>query len=47
MFNVNEMMEAIFLSPLQRAEKDGYINITGPEGKKKIEYVTSERHSEN
>lgn len=47
MINVNEMMEANSLSPLQRAEKDGYINITGPEGKKKIEYVTSERHSEN
>ena len=39
--------ESFFMSPLQRAQKDGYINITGPEGKQKIEYVTSERHTEN
>ena len=44
---VKNNAEAIALSPLQRAEKDGYVNITGPEGKRKIEYVTSERHSEN
>ena len=29
------------------AQKDGYINITGAEGKKKIEYITSEKHMEN
>ena len=44
---VKNNAEVIALSPLQRAEKDGYVNITGPEGKRKIEYVTSERHSEN
>lgn len=47
----NEMMKdnlsAMALTPLQRAQKDGYVNITGPEGKQKIEYITSERHSEN
>lgn len=32
---------------LERAIKDGYANITGPEGKKKITYVTSDNHSEN
>ena len=48
MFDINEMInESFFMSPLQRAQKDGYINITGPEGKQKIEYVTSERHTEN
>ena len=47
MINMNEFMDGVFLSPLQRAEKDGYIVITGPEGKRKIEYITSERHSEN
>ena len=49
--NLNAAAKAAFesalLTPLQRAEKDGYINITGPEGKRKIEYITSERHSEN
>lgn len=44
---INENAEAIVLTPLQRAQKDGYVNITGPEGKQKIEYITSERHSEN
>lgn len=28
------------LSPLQRAQKDGYVNITGNEGKRTIEYIT-------
>ncbi len=28
-------------------KKDGYINITGVDGKKKIEYITSEKHVEN
>ena len=51
MFDINEManttFEPILFTPLQRAQKDGYINITGPEGKQKIEYITSERHTEN
>ena len=51
MFDLNDMinknLEAMVLSPLERAQKDGYINITGPEGKRKIEYITSERHSES
>lgn len=34
MFDINEMInESFFMSPLQRAQKDGYVNITGPEGK--------------
>lgn len=44
---INENAEAMILTPLERAKKDGYINITGPEGKQKIEYITSERHTEN
>lgn len=32
---------------LERAIKDGYANITGTEGKRKITYVTSDNHSEN
>ena len=48
MFDINEMInESFFMSPIQRAQKDGYVNITGPEGKRKIEYITSERHTEN
>ena len=48
MFDINEMInESFFMSPLQRAQKDGYVNITGPEGKRKIKYITLERHSEN
>lgn len=48
MFDINEMInESFIMSPLQRAQKDGYVNITGPEGKRKIEYITSERHTEN
>ena len=48
MFDINEMInESFFMSPLQRAQKDGYVNITGPEGKRKIEYIASERHTEN
>lgn len=35
------------MSFLERAVKDGYVNITGPEGKKKIAYVSSDNHSEN
>lgn len=46
MFDINDMAKAAFepvmFTPLQRAQKDGYINITGAEGKKKIEYITSE-----
>lgn len=49
MFNemMKENLASMALTPLQRAQKDGYVNITGPEGKQKIEYITSERHSEN
>lgn len=43
-FDINEMInESFFMSPLQRAQKDGYVNITGPEGKRKIKYITLER----
>lgn len=37
----------INMTYLDKAQKDGYINITGAEGKRKIEYITSERHTEN
>ena len=51
MFDFNEMIksnaETMVLSPLQRAIKDGHINITGEEGKRKIEYVNSEGRFEN
>lgn len=37
MFDINDMdkaaFEPVFSTPLQRAQKDGYINITGAEGK--------------
>ena len=36
-----------FLTSLQRAIKDGYINIIGDEGKRKIIYVASNNHTEN
>ena len=36
-----------FLTSLQRAIKDGYINIIGNEGKRKIIYVASNNHMEN
>ena len=36
-----------FLTSLQRAIKDGYINIIGNEGKRKIIYVASNNHTEN
>ena len=32
---------------LEKAIEDGYVNITGEEGKRKITYVTSNNHSEN
>ena len=32
---------------LEKAIKDGYANITGVDGKRKITYVTSDNHSEN
>ncbi|MPM06969.1 hypothetical protein SDC9_53273 [bioreactor metagenome] len=35
------------MSYLERAIKNGYANITGPEGKKKITYVSSDNHNEN
>lgn len=51
MFDINDMakmaFEPVLSIPLQRAQKDGYINITGGEGKKKIEYITSEKHVEH
>lgn len=51
MFDINDMaisaLEPIMSTPLQRAQKDGYINITGVESKRKIEYITSEKHVEN
>ena len=51
MFDKNDVakpaFEPVLFTPLQRAQKDGYINITGAEGKKKIEYITSEKHIES
>lgn len=51
MFDINDIaktaFEPVLFTPLQRAQKDGYINITGVDGKKKIEYITSEKHVEN
>ena len=35
------------MTNLERAIKDGYANITGDDGKRKITYVTSDNHSEN
>lgn len=39
MFDINDIaktaLEPIMSTPLQRAQKDGYVNITGIEGKKK------------
>ena len=50
-FDQNDLTKAAFepvlLTPLQRAQKDGYVNIIGAEGKKKIEYITLEKHVEN
>lgn len=50
MFDINDIaktaFEPVLFTPLQRAQKDGYINITGVDGKKKIEYITSEKHVE-
>ena len=40
-------MEGLRLSPLEKAIKNGYINITGAEGKRKITYVCSENRTEN
>lgn len=37
----------IYSSAFQKAQEAGYINISGVEGKRKIEYVTAERHIEN
>ena len=43
MFDINDIaktaFEPVLFTPLQRAQKDGYINITGVDGKKKIEYM--------
>lgn len=51
MFDINNTAKVAFelvsFTPLQRAQKDGYVNITGVEGKRKIEYITSEKHVEN
>ena len=35
------------MTNLERAKKDGYIDITGPDTKQKITYITSDNHSEN
>ena len=35
------------MTHLEKAIKDGYVYITGPESKQKITYVTSDNHSEN
>lgn len=35
------------MSYLIRAIEDGYVNIIGPENKRKITYVTSDNHTEN
>ena len=39
MFDINDIaktaFEPVLFTPLQRAQKDGYINITGVDGKKK------------
>ena len=51
MFDINDIaktaFEPVLFTPLQRAQKDGYINITGVDGKKKIEYISSEKHVVN
>lgn len=44
---LNDNLDLMSLSPLQKAIKDGYINISGDEGKRKITYVSSENHTEN
>lgn len=45
---INDNLESMILSPLQRARKEGYINIIAGSGeKKKIEYMTAEKHTEN
>ena len=40
MFDINDMAKAAFepvlFTPLQRAQKDGYINITDVDGKRKL-----------
>ncbi|MBO5968419.1 MAG: restriction endonuclease subunit M [Clostridia bacterium] len=41
------MIVDAFMSPLQKAIKEGYVTISGNEGKRKITYVASENHSEN
>ena len=38
-------LEMMNITSLQRAIKDGYVNISGNEGKRKITYVASENHS--
>ena len=47
MFDINDMIADAFMSSLQKAIKEGYITISGNEGKRKITYVASENHSEN
>jgi len=44
---LNTTQNGITSSLLKQAQKDGYVNIYGPEGKRKIEYITSECHTEN
>ena len=42
MFDINDMIADAFMIPLQKAIKEGYITISGNEGKRKITYVASE-----
>lgn len=44
---MKENFDTAALSPLQRAEKDGYIHISSADGKKKIEYITTGTRVEN
>lgn len=44
---MKENFDSAVLSPLQRAQKDGYIHISTTDGRKKIEYITSGKRVEN
>lgn len=44
---MKENFDSAVLSPLQRAQKDGYIHISSTDGKKKIEYITTGKRVEN
>lgn len=51
MFDFNEMikenLEPMKRTLLQKAIKDGYVSITGAEGRRKITYIASDNHTEN